>query len=205
MPREVRVLAIEDRPWWMQPLFSFPFIGDLSVHQLIIVILFVLPVIALSTFMGFDFIRSLVSLLIMLFAGLGIAKKPTKSVLPEKQLLILISGKYKPSVKTIGIRKAARRRAVTKVPETVEIVARDSTRIPTIKIVGVLRDSLGNPIANQELEVYVNSRLYTRAKTGSSGEYTIYYAPEGPGLYEVEIRLHGKTILRKRVKVGVKS
>jgi len=26
-----------------------------------------------------------------------------------------------------------------------------------------------------------------------------------PGLYEIEIRLHGKTVLRKRVKVGVRG
>ncbi len=110
-------------------LFSFSFISNLSVYQLIIV-LFDLPAITLNIFMSLDFIRSLVSLLIMLFAELGIAKKPTKSAPLEKQLLILISEKYKSSVKTIGIRKATRKRAVTKVPETVEIVACDSTRIP---------------------------------------------------------------------------
>lgn len=65
-------------------------------------------------------------------------------------------------------------------PDTVEIVARDSTRIPTVKIVGVIRDPMGNPLVGQELEVYVNGRLYSRIKTGPSGEYTIYYSPEGP-------------------------
>ncbi len=74
-----------------------------------------------------------------------------------------------------------------------------------VKIVSVLRDPLGNPLTGQELEVYVNGRLYSRVKTGSSGEYTIYHSPEGSGLYDVEIRPQGRTILRKRVKVCVKG
>ncbi len=41
MSREVRVLAVEDRPWWMQPLFSFPFAGDLSVRQVLLVTAFI--------------------------------------------------------------------------------------------------------------------------------------------------------------------
>ncbi len=205
MPREVRVLAIEDRPWWMQPLFSFPFIGDLSVRQLLIVMLFIMPVIVPGVIMGLGFLESLALLLVMLFAGLGIAKKPVKSVLPEKQLLVFITGRYRPRIRVSGIKTVAEKRSIAEVPETVEVIARDSSRIPTVKIVGVLRDPLGNPLVNQELEVHVNGRPYTRVKTGSSGEYTVYYTPEGPGLFEVEIRLGGRTILRKKVRVGIRS
>ena len=204
MPREVRVLAVEDRPWWMQPLFSFPFIGDLSVRQLLVVMVFILPVIIACTAVGLGFLETLVSTLVTLFIGLAVAKKPVKSVLPEKQLLILISGRYKPQVKTKRI-KDITRRSTAEVPETVEVVARDSSKIPTVKVVGVLRDPLGNPVSGEELEVFVNGRLYSRIKTGSSGEYTVYYTPDGPGMYEIEIRLHGRVILRKRVKVGVKT
>lgn len=68
-----------------------------------------------------------------------------------------------------------------------------------------MRDPLGNPLVNQELEVHVNGRLHTRVRTGSSGEYAVYYTPDGPGLYEVEIRLGGRTILKKRVRVGVRG
>lgn len=201
MPREVRVLAVEDRSWWMQPLFSFPFIGDLSVRQLLIVMLFIVPVIALSIIADLGFMESLTFLLVMFFVGLGIAKKPVKSVLPEKQLLVFLTRKYKP----IRSAKVAERRHVAEVPETVEVVARDSSRIPTVKIVGVLRDPFGYPLVNQELEVHVNGRLYTRVRTGSSGEYAVYYTPDGPGLYEVEIRLGGRTVLRKRIRVGVRG
>ncbi len=204
MPREVRVLAVEDRPWWMQPLFSFPFIGDLSVRQLLVVMVFILPVITVCAILGLGFLETLVSTLVTLFIGLAVAKKPVKSVLPEKQLLILISGRYKPQVKTKRI-KDITRRSTAEVPETVEVVARDSSKIPTVKVVGVLRDPLGNPVSGEELEVFVNGRLYSRIKTGSSGEYTVYYTPDGPGMYEIEIRLHGRVILRKRVKVGVKT
>ncbi|MCD6300995.1 MAG: hypothetical protein J7L82_02880 [Staphylothermus sp.] len=203
MPREVRVLAVEDKPWWMQPLFSFPFIGDLGVRQLLIVMLFIMPVIVPGVIMGLGFLESLVFLLVMLFVGLGIAKKPVKSVLPEKQLLVFITGKYKPRVRARSAKTVAERRHVAEVPETIEVIARDSSRIPTVKIVGVLRDPLGNPLVNHELEVHVNGRLYTRVRTGSSGEYAVYYTPDGPSLYEVEIRLGGRTILRKRVRVGV--
>ncbi|MCD6300497.1 MAG: hypothetical protein J7L82_00310 [Staphylothermus sp.] len=42
MPREVRVLAIEDKPRWMQPLFSFPFIGDHSARQVLLVAVFII-------------------------------------------------------------------------------------------------------------------------------------------------------------------
>ncbi|RLG80279.1 MAG: hypothetical protein DRO40_11425 [Thermoprotei archaeon] len=76
MPREVRVLAVEDKPWWMQPLFSFPFKGDLSVRQLLIAMLFIIPVVALSIIADLGFMKSFSSLLVMLFIGLGIAKKP---------------------------------------------------------------------------------------------------------------------------------
>ncbi|ABN70239.1 hypothetical protein Smar_1144 [Staphylothermus marinus F1] len=86
-----------------------------------------------------------------------------------------------------------------------EIAARDSTRIPTVKIVGVLRDPLGIPLANQELEVYINNRLYSKIKTESMGEYTVYYSPEEPRLYEVEIRLQGNAVLKRRVKVGARG
>lgn len=96
MPREVRVLAVEDKPWWMQPLFSFPFKGDLSVRQLLIAMLFIIPVVALSIIADLGFIESFSSLLVMLFIGLGFAKKPIRSVLPEKQLLVFLSGRYKP-------------------------------------------------------------------------------------------------------------
>ncbi len=205
MPREVRVLAVEDKPWWMQPLFSFPFIGDLSVRQLLILMLFIVPVVVLSITAGLGFMETFAFSLIMLFIGLGIAKKPVKSVLPEKQLLVFLTGRYKPRALARSAETVAERRHVAGVPETVEVVARDSTRIPTVKIVGVLRDPLGNPLANQELEVHVNGRLHTRVRTGSSGEYAVYYTPDGPGLYEVEIRLGGRTILRKRVRVGVRG
>lgn len=87
----------------------------------------------------------------------------------------------------------------------VEVIAPDSSRIPTVKIVGVLRYSLGNPLVNHELEVHVNDRLHARVRTGCSNEYAVYYTPDGPGLYEVEIRLGGRTILRKRVRVGVRG
>ena len=83
MPREVRVLAVEDRPWWMQPLFSFPFIGDLSVRQFLIVMLFIVPVVVLGITAGLGFMKTFAFSLIMLFIGLGIAKKPVKSVLPK--------------------------------------------------------------------------------------------------------------------------
>ncbi len=205
MPREVRVLAVEDKPWWMQPLFSFPFIGDLSVRQLLIVMLFILPAVVLGITAGLGFMETFAFSLTMLFIGLGIAKKPVKSVLPEKQILVFLTGRYKPQVLARSAETVAERRHVAGVPETIEVVARDSTRIPTVKIVGVLRDPLGNPLVNQELEVHVNGRLHTRVRTGSSGGYTVYYTPDGPGLYEVEIKLGGRTILRKRVRVGVRG
>ncbi len=140
-----------------------------------------------------------------LSVGLGVARRRVKSVLPEKQLLVFLSGRYKPLVRPRASSAPTEVRRASRTPETVEVIARDSTRIPTIKIVGVLRDHLGNPVSNQELEVIINNKLYTRVKTGSSGEYTIYYSPDGPGLYDVEIRLHGRTVLKKRVKVGVRS
>ncbi len=207
MPREVRVLAVEDRPWWMQPLFSFPFIGDLSARQLIIVAVFVLPATLSAVALRLGFLRMLSLLFIMIFVGLGVAKKPVRSVLPEKQLLILIAGKYRPRVRSYAkelVEKPVEKASLS-VPETVDIVARDPSRIPSIKIAGVLRDSLGNPLSGAEIEVLVNGRIYTRVRTGSSGEYTVYYAPDGPGLYEIEIRLHGSPILRRRVRVGVRG
>lgn len=196
-------MAVEDRPWWMQPLFSFPFIGDLSVRQLLVVSAFIIPSLLLTMSSGLGFAETVIILLVAGFTGLGLAKKPVKSVLPEKQLLLFITDRYRPKAVRVSRRVVEKR--VPRAPETVEIVARDSTRIPTVKIVGVLRDPLGSPLAGQELEVYVNGRLYSRVKTGSSGEYTIYYSPEGPGLYDVEIRLQGRTILRKRVRVGVRG
>ena len=205
MPREVRVLAVEDRPWWLQPLFSFPFIGDLSARQLIIIMLFILPAVISAFALRLGFLETLTLLFIMLFAGLGVAKKPVRSVLPEKQLLILLTGKYRPRIRVKNVKMVIEKRHVAEVPETVEVVARDLSRIPTVKIVGVLRDPLGNPVSGKELEIYVNGRLYSRIKTGSSGEYTVYYTPDGPGLYEIEVKLYGKPILKKRVKVGVKT
>ncbi len=186
-------------------MFSFPFVGDLSVRQLLVITLFIMPVIVLCIIVGLGFLGSLAFILVMLFIGLGIAKKPVKSTLPEKQLLILLSGKHRPRAKTKSVKKVAEKRRVVEAPETIEVVARDSSRIPTIKIIGVLRDPLGTPVSGEELEVFVNGRLYSRVKTGSSGEYAVYYTPEGPGLYEVKIRLSGRTILRKRVKVGVRG
>ena len=67
------------------------------------------------------------------------------------------------------------------IPETLEVYAHDSTRIPTAEIVGVLRDLLGNPLVDEEPEAYVNGRLYTRARISSIGEYTVYYSPGGTG------------------------
>ena len=57
---------------------------------------------------------------------------------------------------------------------------------------------------NQDLEVHVNGRLHTY-KTGSYGKYTVYYTSGHSGLYEVEIRLSGRTILKKRVRVSVRG
>ncbi len=205
MPREVRVLAVEDRPWWMQPLFSFPFIGDLSVRQVLLVTVFTVIAVFVSIILELDFLEGLVLVLTGLFIGLGVAKKPVKAVLPEKQLLIILTGRHKPRTKPVKMARPIDKAKHVGIPETLEVYARDSTRIPTVKIVGVLRDPLGNPLVDEELEVYVNGRLYTRARTGSSGEYTVYYSPEGPGLYEIEIRLHGKTVLKRRIKVGVRD
>lgn len=206
MPREVIVLAVDDKPWWMQPLFSFPFIGDLSVRQLLIVFSLIIPALLMNVALRMRFLESLAVLVSMLFVGLGVAKKPVRSVLPERQLLVFITGRYKPRVKPLGkTRGPIVEKPVSRAPETIEVFARDPAKIPTVKIVGVLRDPLGNPLVNQELEVFVNGRLYSRVKTGASGEYTIYYSPDGPGLYEIEIRVHGKPVLRKRVKEGVRG
>lgn len=82
IPREVRVLAVEDRSWWMHPLFSFPFIGDLSARQLLVVSAFVAPSMLLATSSGLGFAESIIVLLVAGFTGL--AKKPVKFVLPEK-------------------------------------------------------------------------------------------------------------------------
>lgn len=150
----------------------------------------------------FRFGRTAVAVLVSGFIGLGIAKKPVKSTLSEKQFLVFLSGKYRPRISRAPGKPGAVKKKSLQVPETVEIVARDSTRIPTVKIVGVLRDLLGNPLANQELEVYINNRLYSRIKTGSMGEYTVYYSPEGPGLYEVEIRIHGQRYSQEKSKNG---
>jgi len=54
------------------------------------------------------------------------------------------------------------------IPESLKVYAHDSTRIPTVKVIGVLRNTLGNPLVDEELEVYVNSRLYVRARIVSS-------------------------------------
>ena len=205
MPREVRVLAVEDKPWWMQPLFSFPFVGDLSARQVLLVIVFIVIAIYASITLKLGFLEGLVLVLTGLFIGLGVAKKPVKAVLPEKQLLIVLTGRHKPRTKPVKMARPINKAKHVGIPETLEVYARDPTRIPTVKIVGVLRDPLGNPLVDEELEVYVNGRLYTRAKTGSSGEYTVYYSPEGPGLYEVEIRLHGKTVLKRRIRMGVRG
>ncbi len=105
MPREVRVLAVEDRPLWMQPLFSFPFIGDLSVRQLLVVSAFIIPSMLLTLSSGMGFAETVIILLVAGFTGLGLAKKPVKSVLPEKQLLLFITGRYRPRVAKV-VRKA---------------------------------------------------------------------------------------------------
>ncbi len=49
MPREVRVPAVDDEPWWMQPLFSFPFIGDLGVRQVLQLLAYTTPVMLVLT------------------------------------------------------------------------------------------------------------------------------------------------------------
>ncbi len=85
-------------------------------------------------------------LMIMLFIGLDITKRPVKSVLPENSFLSFLIGRYKPRVLVKSAETVAERRRVAEVPETVETVACDSSRIPTVKIVSVLRDPLGNPL-----------------------------------------------------------
>lgn len=205
MPREVRVLAIEDRPWWMQPLLASRLLVILSVRQVLLVTIFIVIALLSALSLRTGFLEGLVLVFISLFVGLGIAKKPVKAVLPEKQLLIVLTDRYRPRIRLATKAKSIGKAQYTGVPETHEVLARDPSRIPTIKIVGVLRDPLGNPMAGEELEVYVNGKLYTRARTGSSGEYTVYYSPEGPGLYDVEIRLHGRTVLKRRIRVGVRG
>lgn len=145
MPREVRVLAVEDRSWWMHPLYSFQFIGDLSARQLLVVSTFVAPSMLLATSSGLGFAESIIVLLVASFTGLGLAKKPVKSVSPEKQLLLFITGRYRPKTVRVSGKVVEEKRC--QAPDTVEIVARDSTRIPTVKIVGVIRDPMGNPLA----------------------------------------------------------
>ncbi|MCD6300496.1 MAG: hypothetical protein J7L82_00305 [Staphylothermus sp.] len=143
-----------------------------------------------------------------MFIGLGVAKKLVKAVLPEKQLFVVLTGRYKPGTRPVKMARLIDEAKHVGILETLEVYARDPTRIPTVKtvkIVGVLRDPLGNPLINEELEVIVNGKLYIRVRTGSSGEYTVYYSPEGRGLYEVEIRLHGKTVLKRRIRVGVRG
>ncbi|RLG83996.1 MAG: hypothetical protein DRO40_02655 [Thermoprotei archaeon] len=124
MPREVRVLAIEDKPWWMQPLFSFPFISDLSVRQLLIVFSFVISALLAIVYLRMGFLESLVILVSMLFIGLGMAKKPIRSVLPEKQLLVFITGNYRPRVRSSSkARGPVTRGPAPRAPETIEVFA----------------------------------------------------------------------------------
>jgi len=68
----------------MQPLFSFPFVGDLSVRQVLLVTGFIVIAIFTSITLKLGFLEGLVLVLTGLFIGLGVAKKPVKVVLPEK-------------------------------------------------------------------------------------------------------------------------
>lgn len=90
-------------------MFSFPFIGDLSVRQLLVVSAFIIPsmLLAISSVLGFA--ESVIMLLVAGFTGLGLAKKPIKSVLPEKQLLLFITGRYRPKAVRVSRRDVEKR------------------------------------------------------------------------------------------------
>mgnify|MGYP005640036595 FL=1 len=202
MVREVRVLALEDKPWWRQPLLTFPIIGDISVRQFIILIIGLIPALFL-TIEGYGIQEVVTSALIGLMISGSLAFKRVKSVPFEKQLLYAITGSYKP--KTRITRPRIERKRAIETPEVIEVIAPDSSRIPTIKVFGVLRDSLNNPLANAEVDVFVNSVRYAKIRTGPHGDYVFYYTPDAPGLYEIELKLHGRPIVRKKVKVEVRS
>ncbi len=160
-------------------MFSFPFIGDLSVRQVLLVTVFTVIAVFVSIILELGFLEGLVLVLTGLFIGLGVAKKPVKAVLPEKQLLIILTGRHKPRTKPVKMARPIDKAKHVGIPETLEVYARDSTRIPTVKIVGVLRNPLGNPLVDEELEVYVNGSLYTRARTDPRASTRCIILPRG--------------------------
>lgn len=201
MVREVKVLALEDKPWWHQPLLTFPIIGDISIRQLIILTIGLIPALLL-TVKDYGVQEVVASALIGLMVSGSLAFKRVKSVLFEKQLLYAVTG-YRP--KTRVTKPRIERRRTIEAPEVIEVTAPDSSRIPTIKVFGVLRDSLNNPLAGAEVNVFVNGVKYAKIRTGTHGDYVFYYTPDAPGLYEIELRLHSKPVIRKKVKVEMRS
>ena len=99
-------------------IVQFPVYRDLSVRQLLIMMLFIMPVVALSIIADLGFMKSFSSLLVMLFIGLGIAKKPVKSVLPENSFSYPKRKVQASRARARIIKMIVKRRSVAEAPET---------------------------------------------------------------------------------------
>ena len=141
---------------------------------------------------------------VLLSAVIGVASGLTASraahckgmVCPEQQLLVLLTGRWKP--------RTAPRKPLAKPHREEAVMLRVSPAEP-VKIHGYALDPVsGSPMAGATLLLYVDGQEMERTIAAPDGSYT-FFVELSPGSHEVEVRAGDALVLRKRVIVELRE
>ena len=189
--REVRTLWFREWPWWEVPLFTLPFVGDVSFRRLTYMVGFAVVGwfagnYAVPGYGGFAGAAA------GLVAGFLLGA-PYRLLPPEALLLHIMSSPPATSGKT-------RERKVRQAPVTVSL----SDVEEPVKVFGTVRDARGRPIANAEVTLFVDGRPEARVSTDWDGRF-VFYTQLSPGQHEVVVKHGDVEVLRSLVRVEVRS
>jgi hypothetical protein len=188
--KKIRTMCLEEKSILDEGILKFPVIGELSIRQLIIILIPTIITFKLTQTLGT--IPLITLTLTTASITLFIAKKNTKGFKPEEQLLYILTQKPKTTTKT------TKEKTITEIKEEkIETIKPDEI----VLIAGVLKDpSTGEPIPNAQLQLNINGTKVATVRTDTNGTYRIYYTFTAP-TNTVELLYENKTIAKKTIIV----
>jgi hypothetical protein len=197
MVKKIRTMYLEQKGFLDERILKFPIIGELSIRQLIIILLPTIIAYQLAHSLGI--IPLMIIIITTSFFALFIAKKPTKGFKPEEQLYYLLTqGAYK---KPRVVKQKEEVKGIEEMKEAVGEVGEEVNEDEVILIAGVLKDpSTGEPIPNAKIQLNVNGVKVATIRTDANGAYRIHYTFSAPS-NTVELLYEDKVIARKTVVV----
>ena len=197
MAREVRVIQVRPRSFLDTPLITLPFIGDVPPRKLIYGFGAVSLAYLITHVTNLSGTSIIVLLITSFLVGFMLAKEP-KAVSWEKQLLILITGSYRPKVpKPIKY-------GLGKVIKEEEVSITLSEVAEPVKIYGVITDPYTGEPLSTELKLFINGKEVSKTFSDSNGRY-VFYTQLRPGTHLVEVKVGDTVVMRKKVIVSLRS